>query len=100
MNFTRRELNRAALWLALGNLASPLRAQAQPAPRWTSNPFTLGVASGQPRADSIVLWTRLVPVDDEAVARMAKTTCTVRYDIFFDAAMRRPVARGEVGHDA
>ena len=100
MNFTRRELNRAALWLALGNLASPLRAQAQPAPRWTSNPFTLGVASGQPRADSIVLWTRLVPVDDEAVARMAKTTCTVRYDIFSDAAMRRPVARGEVVTDA
>src|SRR5215210_5844809 len=25
------------------------------------NPFTLGVASGYPRDDSIVLWTRLAP---------------------------------------
>lgn len=26
-----------------------------------SNPFTLGVASGDPEADSVVLWTRLAP---------------------------------------
>jgi alkaline phosphatase D len=26
-----------------------------------SNPFTLGVASGYPQDDSIVLWTRLAP---------------------------------------
>jgi alkaline phosphatase D len=100
MKFTRRELNRAALWLALGNWAAPLHAQAQPAPRWASNPFTLGVASGQPRPDSVVLWTRLAPVEDETAARMAKATCTVRYEICSDAAMRRPVARGEVVTDA
>ncbi len=27
-----------------------------------SNPFTLGVASGNPKDDSVVLWTRLAPV--------------------------------------
>jgi alkaline phosphatase D len=27
----------------------------------TSNPFTLGVASGNPKEDSVVLWTRLAP---------------------------------------
>ncbi len=27
----------------------------------TSNPFTLGVASGNPRDDNVVLWTRLAP---------------------------------------
>src|SRR3712207_2647644 len=26
-----------------------------------SNPFTLGVASGYPKEDSVVLWTRLAP---------------------------------------
>jgi len=29
----------------------------------TSDPFTLGVASGDPLADSVILWTRLLPAD-------------------------------------
>ncbi|MES2106982.1 MAG: alkaline phosphatase, partial [Pseudomonadota bacterium] len=29
--------------------------------RTSSYPFTLGVASGSPRPDSVVLWTRLLP---------------------------------------
>jgi alkaline phosphatase D len=29
----------------------------------TSDPFTLGVASGDPLADSVILWTRLLPTD-------------------------------------
>ena len=57
----RRALLSMASALAVGAifapaLVRPLRAQ----PRFGSNPFTLGVASGSPRADSIVLWTRLV----------------------------------------
>ena len=43
--------NAAALWL-------PSCAWNQP--RLTSDPFALGVASGSPTADSLVLWTRLV----------------------------------------
>src|SRR5262245_41532007 len=35
------------------------RALAQP--RFASNPFTLGVASGHPLPDGVVLWTRLAP---------------------------------------
>lgn len=30
-------------------------------PSFTTNPFTLGVASGDPRSDGFVLWTRLAP---------------------------------------
>ncbi len=33
----------------------------RPPPDLASTPFTLGVASGDPRPDSIVLWTRLAP---------------------------------------
>src|SRR5262245_36658920 len=39
---------------------SPVRAQAPAAPRFTQNPFQLGVASGYPRPDGMVLWTRLL----------------------------------------
>jgi alkaline phosphatase D len=100
MTLNRRELNRAALWLALGSWAAPRVARAQAAPRWTSNPFTLGVASGQPRPDSVVLWTRLAPLSEDESARSARPACAVSYEIFGDAALRQPVARGEVVTDA
>lgn len=29
--------------------------------RWSAYPFTLGVASGYPTPDGVVLWTRLAP---------------------------------------
>ena len=53
---TRRTFLRAASAIAL---AQPLRLLAQP--RFQKNPFTLGVASGYPQPDGIVLWTRLAP---------------------------------------
>ncbi len=58
----RRTLLGMAAALAAGALIAPplvrpLRAQ----PRFNSDPFTLGVASGSPRQDSVVLWTRLAP---------------------------------------
>ncbi|MEJ8812269.1 alkaline phosphatase D family protein [Variovorax ureilyticus] len=98
MNITRRELHRAAIWLALASMATPLRARSQGAPQWQADPFALGVASGQPRPDSVVLWTRLVPSDaDDALGSGA---LTVRHEIFADAALRRPVASGETVTDA
>ena len=36
-------------------------APAWASPRFSSNPFTLGVASGDPTPDGVVLWTRLAP---------------------------------------
>jgi alkaline phosphatase D len=100
MNPSRRDLHRAALWLALASCTAPLAACAQPAPRWRSNPFTLGVASGQPRPDSVVLWTRLLPDDEDEAARHARPACTVHYEIYGDAALRRLVMQGEVVTDA
>ena len=47
----------------LGLMAAPVvigRAAAQ-TQRWTADPFSLGVASGGPRPDGFVLWTRLAP---------------------------------------
>lgn len=54
---TRRTFLLAASSFTLATL--PLRLIAQP--RFDKDPFTLGVASGYPQPDGIVLWTRLAP---------------------------------------
>ena len=41
--------------------AGPLLARAVARPRFAADPFTLGVASGDPDAGGVVLWTRLAP---------------------------------------
>jgi alkaline phosphatase D len=48
----------AALPLALA-AATPARAQGQP--RFSGDPFSLGVASGDPQPEGVVLWTRIAP---------------------------------------
>src|SRR5204863_2775157 len=45
--------------LALVGAGALTRVQARP--RWTESPFSLGIASGDPEHDSVVLWTRLAP---------------------------------------
>ena len=97
---SRRALNRAALAWALGVLAAPRRAPAQSPPRWEGDPFTLGVASGQPRADSVVLWTRLAPDSWTDSARIARQSCQVCYEMYSDAGLRTRVAQGAILTDA
>ena len=42
------------------NTPDPASARVRQ-PRFRSTPFTLGVASGDPRRNAVVLWTRLAP---------------------------------------
>ena len=70
----RRALLRMASALAASAIVAPLAScVTQPSPRFGSYPFTLGVASGAPRPDSVVLWTRLLP-DPLAAAPCRRTT--------------------------
>lgn len=46
---------------AIPSISFRTEASAASTVRFKSNPFTLGVASGDPAADGIVLWTRLAP---------------------------------------
>lgn len=46
---------------AIPSIASWSKAAAVSSVRFRSNPFTLGVASGDPAPDGVVLWTRLAP---------------------------------------
>ena len=79
---------------------TPLQAAThRPAgPAWQGFPFALGVASGQPRPDSVVLWTRLVFSEADA-AHQARPQ-TVRCEVFADEALRQPVRDWQIETDA
>lgn len=88
----RRGLLRGAAGLAALAVAQPPRARAQ-AP---GSPFTLGVASGDPWPDSVVLWTRLAPAPLEPGGGMAPVPVALRWELAADAQMRRILRSGEV----
>lgn len=57
-------------------------------------PFRLGVASGDPLPDSVVLWTRLAVDPLAPVGGMRPGVVPVRWEIADDASFGRPVAQG------
>lgn len=62
--------------------------------RTTSYPFSLGVASGSPRATSIVLWTRILP--DPFDGQSAGTQAFgVQWEMAEDERFRRIAAKGK-----
>lgn len=92
-SFKRRDLLRGAGALTGVVIASqfPQRVIAQP--RFSGYPFTLGVASGDPLADGIVLWTRLAP-DPLNGGGMPNHDVPVRWQIATDESMKRVVKSG------
>ena len=59
---SRRELLNLAWKLGAAAIAQPLvRSSVWAQPVFHTYPFTLGVASGDPGPDGVVLWTRLAP---------------------------------------
>jgi alkaline phosphatase D len=60
-----------------------------------SDPFTLGVASGAPRADGVVLWTRLAPNPLEG-GGMPDAPVAVDWQIAHDEKFSRVAAQGTV----
>src|SRR5262245_48325438 len=63
------------------------------APNLGSNPFTLGVASGDPGSDGIVLWTRLAP-EPANIASLGRRSIPVGWRVATDSSMRDVIARG------
>ena len=65
--------------------------------------FTLGVASGEPRPDSVVIWTRLAPKPLQADGGMPAQAVPVRWEVAADARFARVLqacecdARGRLG---
>lgn len=77
-----------------GTLWLPRSAWSQP--RLQSNPFALGVASGSPTHQSVVLWTRLVQDGPQGTAPWGGGPVTVHWEVAEDEQFRRPVQSGQV----
>lgn len=101
---SRRELLKIAGALGMSALARPAAAlQTFTRPIFRDYPFTLGVASGEPTPDGVVLWTRLTP-EPLAGGGMPTVNIDVDWEIAADRAFTRvaqkgvAVARPELGH--
>src|SRR5579863_2173768 len=98
---TRRAVLHMAGAGALGAIASPalVGCTTGPAPRWSKgDPFSLGVAAGDPAPDGFVLWTRLAPephsFDPATPGGMTGGPVGVDYEIATDPALHDVVRRG------
>jgi alkaline phosphatase D len=56
-------------------------------------PFSLGVASGSPLPDSVILWTRIAP-DPLDATRTPPLALTLRWEVAHDGAFRKIAAKG------
>jgi alkaline phosphatase D len=79
--------------LALGGLTRSAAWMGGQSPRFTSSVFTLGVASGDPSPDGVVLWTRLA-TDPTAGGGMPPTPVDVQWEISRDDRFSTIVRRG------
>lgn len=92
---TRREflelLGAASGTILLGGCVA---RRGDPVAPLSGYPFTLGVASGDPTPDGIVLWTRLAP-DPLNGGGMPPVRVPVRWELAADESFRRVVQRGD-----
>jgi alkaline phosphatase D len=86
----RSFLARTGQYLAL-TIASPYISVAEA--KFKENPFTLGVASGDPAPDGVVLWTRLAP-EPLAGGGMPSSAVPVEWTVATDERMSRVVKKG------
>lgn len=80
-------LGSASLWACGGTARVPVLP---------GHPFALGVASGDPLADGVVLWTRLAPLPLEPAGGMPAEPVPVRWEIAADESFRTIVQQGDV----
>jgi alkaline phosphatase D len=102
LDLSRRGLLRGGIAAAaLAALAPRATVLAQPV--FARYPFTLGVASGDPWPDGVVIWTRLAP-DPLNGGGMPRAAMEVGWEVSADARFADIVARGtalarpELGH--
>lgn len=86
---------RAALGAALALAVVPLVGFDRRIP---ADPFTLGVASGEPAPDGVVLWTRLAPrpLAEDGLGGMPALAVDVEWEVATDERFTRTEQRGIV----
>ena len=112
MDSTRRHIvSLSRRGLLRGSVAAAAVAALQPAvaprvwaqPVFARYPFSLGVASGDPLPDGVVIWTRLAP-EPLAGGGMPRMAVEVRWEVAEDPGFARIARRGtglarpELGH--
>ncbi len=68
-------------------------------PELPSDPFMLGIASGDPLPDSVILWTRLAPTPLELGGGMPPEPFTVAWEVATDEAFGDIVTSGSADAD-
>ncbi len=95
LNLTRRSFVTGAASLAMAAvLASRSTGAGASGTKFSAYPFSLGVASGDPAPDGMVLWTRLAPRPLENGGGMMPEPVQVGWEIAEDEALSRIVQRG------
>lgn len=95
-SIARRQLLRGAASLAgLALAPAAIGGVLLAAPSLSDNPFSLGVASGEPTPDGMVLWTRLAPKPLQPDGGMPPEPVAVRWEVAEDDAMRKVVKLGK-----
>ena len=90
---TRRRFLLSASVCAGLALTARYSSHALAQPRYGTNPFALGIASGDPSPDGMVLWTRLAP-EPLLGGGMAPQDVLVRWQLASDEGMKKIVQRG------
>lgn len=104
-------MQRRDLFLHLSRVAAALawqqvfsagaRAQDTVHEAWAvqDDPFPLGVASGEPQSDAVVIWTRLAPKPLQADGGMPNVAVPVHWEVAADARFTQVVRQGVVVAD-
>ncbi len=101
MALSRRSLllGGAAVGVTRKATTLPLAASAAPRPAGLhTDPFTLGVASGDPEPGGFVLWTRLAsqPLAEDGLGGMPNNNIPVEWELAVDGRCRSVLRRGVV----
>jgi alkaline phosphatase D len=91
---TRRGFLAGSLAAAGACVLPPRLLRAAEDFRFSKNPFTLGIASGYPTPDSMVLWTRLALSPLEPGGGMPPEVLPVEWEIATDERMKSVVQHG------
>lgn len=94
LGLDRRSLLKGACSAGLLVSGAPLVTTAFAQAPFKSNPFTLGVASGDPAPDGFVIWTRLAPEPLQPRGGMLVPPVDVAWEIATDPAMKQVIQSG------
>jgi alkaline phosphatase D len=96
MALSRRTLLLTGAAVGAAGAVTVLPSAAGAARPLSTDPFTLGVASGDPDHDGFVLWTRLAPTPlaEDGLGGMPNRAVPVRWELAADERFRRVVRRG------